>query len=113
MDKYTHSDGRTDTHTHAHTRTHKHTHTHKYTKYKKYMKTRQRPQIKPVDLKKEEIGTRTSLRFSVQMLTPARIIAETAGRTLISEDDIKEVDELFFDGKASAKLLAHSEGYMK
>lgn len=60
-----------------------------------------------------EVGGRSSLRYSVQMLTPARIIAETAGRTKIAESDIREVDELFFDGKASARLLAQSEGYMK
>jgi len=60
-----------------------------------------------------EVGTRTSLRYTVQMLTPARILAETCGRTAISDEDIREVDGLFFDGKASAKLLASSEGYMK
>mmetsp|Transcript_15899 Transcript_15899/g.23591 ORF Transcript_15899/g.23591 Transcript_15899/m.23591 type:complete len:455 (+) Transcript_15899:164-1528(+) len=60
-----------------------------------------------------EVGTKASLRYSVQMLTPARIVAETAGRTKITEEDIHEVDELFFDGKASARLLAKSEGYMK
>lgn len=59
-----------------------------------------------------EIGARTSLRYSVQMLTPARIIAETCGRTMILPEDIHEIDKLFFDGKASAKLLAQSEGYM-
>ncbi len=60
-----------------------------------------------------EIGSKTSLRYAVQMLTPARIIGETCGRTKISKDDIVEVDNLFFDGKASARLLAQSEGYMK
>ena len=60
-----------------------------------------------------EIGGRTSLRYAVQLLTPSHIIAETCGRTLITTEDILEVDELFFDGKASAKLLASSEGYMK
>eukprot|EP00978_Attheya_sp_CCMP212_P039816 scaffold210929_cov50-Attheya_sp.AAC.2 len=60
-----------------------------------------------------EVGTRTSLRYTVQMLTPARILAETCGRTAVSDEDIREVDGLFFDGKASAKLLAASEGYMK
>jgi RuvB-like protein 1 (pontin 52) len=60
-----------------------------------------------------EIGTKASLRYAVQMLTPARIIAETSGRTKIGKDDIIEVDKLFFDGKASARLLANSEGYMK
>jgi len=60
-----------------------------------------------------EIGAKTSLRYTVQMLTPSRIIAETDGRTVINEEDVREVDRLFFDGKASARLLATSEGYMQ
>lgn len=59
-----------------------------------------------------EVGARTSLRYAVQMLTPARIIAETSGRELITAVDVEEVDELFYDAKASAKLLAASEGYL-
>jgi len=59
-----------------------------------------------------EIGARTSLRYAVQMLTPARIIAETNGREQLNCSDIEEVDELFYDAKASATLL-HQEGYMK
>jgi RuvB-like protein 1 (pontin 52) len=60
-----------------------------------------------------EIGARTSLRYSVQMLTPARIIAETVGRKKITLDDVKQVDALFVDGKASSQLLAESEGFMQ
>jgi len=60
-----------------------------------------------------DIATRASLRYSGQMLTPARILAQTSGRTKITQDDVTEVDELFFDGKASARFLAKSEGYMK
>lgn len=59
-----------------------------------------------------EIGARTSLRYTVLMLTPARIIAETSGRTLITVNDVEEVDELFYDAKSSAKVLAASEGYL-
>lgn len=59
------------------------------------------------------IGERTSLRYAVQIMTPAKIIAQTNGRTQIIGKDINEVDELFLDGKASAKLLASSEGFMK
>ena len=59
-----------------------------------------------------EIGAKTSLRYAVQTLTPARIIAQTSGREIISSVDIEEVDELFSDAKASAKLLASSEGYL-
>lgn len=60
-----------------------------------------------------EVGSRTSLRYAVQMLTPCRILAETTGRTEIIDEDVKEVDQLFFDAKASARLLAKSEGYLK
>jgi RuvB-like protein 1 (pontin 52) len=60
-----------------------------------------------------EIGARTSLRFSVQMLTPARILAETVGRTKITTEDVRQVDQLFLDGKASSQLLAESEGFMQ
>ncbi|GMH46844.1 hypothetical protein TrLO_g5465 [Triparma laevis f. longispina] len=60
-----------------------------------------------------EIGARTSLRYSVQMLTPANIIAGTTGRNSVTEADVSEIDELFFDCKASARLLAKSDGYLK
>jgi len=71
-------------------------------------------QVEPAALRTlGEIGSRTSLRYTVQMLTPARIIAETNGRTTIAEQDVREVDHLFFDGKASARFLAASEGYMQ
>jgi RuvB-like protein 1 (pontin 52) len=59
-----------------------------------------------------EIGARTSLRYAVQALTPARIIAETSGREIVNVTDVEEVDELFSDAKASAKVLAASEGYL-
>lgn len=52
-----------------------------------------------------EIGVRTSLRYAVQLLTPAHIIAGTQGSTTIHRGDIEEVDRLFYDAKASAKLL--------
>lgn len=59
-----------------------------------------------------EIGARTSLRYAVQLLTPGNIIAQTAGREIINASDVEEVDELFKDAKASAKLLARSDGYL-
>jgi len=59
-----------------------------------------------------EIGARTSLRYAVQLLTPSSIIAKTSGRDSISAVDVEEVDELFKDAKASARLLAKSEGYL-
>lgn len=51
------------------------------------------------------IGTETSLRFVVQLLTPACIFAQTQGRSEITADDIREIHGLFYDSKASAKIL--------
>merc|ERR1712050_107202 len=53
-----------------------------------------------------EIGANTSLRYVVQLLTPASILAKTSGRDSVTRDDIEEIDSLFFDAKSSAKLLA-------
>lgn len=36
-----------------------------------------------------KIGARTSLRYSVQMLTPARILAQTCGRETITGPDVE------------------------
>jgi hypothetical protein len=38
------------------------------------------------------------------MLTPAKLIAETKGRTKITPDDVQPVDKLFLDGKTSAQM---------
>lgn len=53
-----------------------------------------------------EVGARTSLRYAVQLLTPSRILAGTQGRDKIDAPDVAEIDRLFFDAKASARLLA-------
>jgi len=61
-----------------------------------------------------EIGSRTSLRYAVQLLTPSRIMAQTQGRDDIQAGDAEEIDELFFDAKASARLLAEQgDGYLQ
>lgn len=53
-----------------------------------------------------EIGHRTgSLRFVVQLLTPALIVAQTQGRDTVTEEDLETVDDLFKDAKTSAQIL--------
>jgi len=51
------------------------------------------------------IGANTSLRYAVQLLTPSNILAQTEGRVEITKEDIEVINSLFFDAKASAKLL--------
>ena len=61
-----------------------------------------------------EIGVRSTLRYAVQLLTPAKVVVGTNGREEISKEDIEEIDSLFYDAKASAKLLAEQrEGYLQ
>mmetsp|Transcript_2603 Transcript_2603/g.6197 ORF Transcript_2603/g.6197 Transcript_2603/m.6197 type:complete len:456 (-) Transcript_2603:251-1618(-) len=53
-----------------------------------------------------DVGSNTSLRHAVQLLTPAAVLAKTNGRDEIMMGDLEEVGELFLDAKASAKLLS-------
>merc|ERR1712093_830221 len=53
-----------------------------------------------------EIGQNTSLRYVVQLMTPAAVLAKTNGRENVTREDIEEIDNLFYDAKSSAKLLA-------
>ncbi len=52
-----------------------------------------------------QIGEQTSLRYAVQLLTPARVLANTNGREAIAGEDVAEINDLFFDCKQSARLL--------
>ncbi|CAN8252569.1 unnamed protein product [Cochlearia groenlandica] len=52
-----------------------------------------------------DIGQRTSLRHSVQLMSPASIVAKMNGRDNICKADIEEVTSLYLDAKSSAKLL--------
>jgi RuvB-like protein 1 (pontin 52) len=51
------------------------------------------------------VGTKTSLRYVSQLLTPANILAITNGREEINKQDVVDIHTMFFDAKASAKLL--------
>jgi len=56
-----------------------------------------------------EIGSNASLRYSIQLLTPASILSNTYGRPSITKEDIEEVNTLFSDAKTSAKLLEQNK----
>lgn len=61
-----------------------------------------------------DIGVKTTLRYAVQLLTPASILSRINGRESVSKEDIEEINELFYDAKSSAKMLAeHDDKYMK
>merc|ERR1712200_107032 len=61
-----------------------------------------------------QIGTKATLRYAVQLLTPASINAKICNRTQIEKADIKDMTELFMDAKSSAEMLKeNSDKYMK
>ncbi|KAK0479386.1 RuvB-like helicase 1 [Armillaria luteobubalina] len=47
-------------------------------------------------------GEKSSLRYALQLLAPASILAKLAGRSQIEDEDIAEMNELFLDAKTSA-----------
>lgn len=51
------------------------------------------------------VGSRTTLRFAAQLLTPAHVLARINGREQVTADDVQEVGDLFYDAKRSAKIL--------
>merc|ERR1739847_60071 len=71
-----------------------------------------RAQVEGLEMEQEaiellgEIGQNTSLRYVVQLMTPASVLAKTNGRDQVTREDIEEIDQLFYDAKSSAKLLA-------
>lgn len=60
-----------------------------------------------------EIGSSTTLRYAVQLLTPAFQMCKVNGRTQIIKEDISDINALFLDAKRSAKFLSeHNNKYM-
>lgn len=56
-------------------------------------------------------GTNVSLRYAMQLLTPASILARVNGRPGgIEEADIAECEDLFIDAKRSANIVSQETG---
>lgn len=57
-------------------------------------------------------GVNTSLRYALQLLSPAGVLAKVAGRLEISIDEVEECELLFLDSKRSIGVLGSSKGYL-
>lgn len=61
-----------------------------------------------------EIGSKTTLRYAVQLMTPSFLAARINGRTTIAQEDVNEINSLFLDAKSSAKILtANKDKFMQ
>lgn len=60
------------------------------------------------------LGEKVSLRYSLQLLAPASILAKVSGRQggTIEVDDVTECEGLFIDAKRSAQNAAASSGFI-
>jgi len=51
------------------------------------------------------------IRYALQLLTPASILAQLAGRKQIGLEEVGEMNELFLDAKSSAKIIGEDGGF--
>ncbi|KAK9370791.1 TIP49 C-terminus-domain-containing protein [Lipomyces kononenkoae] len=57
-----------------------------------------------------EQGVNTSLRYALQLMSPAGILARAKGRQEIGVADIEEAEELFIDAKRSTAIVQAANG---
>lgn len=57
-------------------------------------------------------GKQVSLRYALQLLTPASILAKVNGRSQIEVPDVEECTELFIDAKHSASIVGAVDGFV-
>lgn len=57
-------------------------------------------------------GKEVSLRYALQLLTPASILAKVNGRSQIDVSDVEECTELFIDAKQSASIVGATDGFV-
>lgn len=55
-------------------------------------------------------GTKVSLRYALQLLTPSSILAKVNGRQEIAPEDVAECEDLFIDAGRSAKVVEAANG---
>jgi len=57
-----------------------------------------------------EVGVRSSLRYALQLMTPAGIVAKSVGRIRVEVADVRECQDLFIDAFTSAGLVERGSG---
>jgi RuvB-like protein 1 (pontin 52) len=57
-------------------------------------------------------GVKTSLRYALQLLAPAFVLAKAQNRQEISVADVEEVESLFLDAKRSASIVQNESKFL-
>ena len=53
-----------------------------------------------------ECGAQVSLRYALQLMAPASILAKVGGQTEVEARDVREAEDLFIDTRRSARILS-------
>ena len=53
-----------------------------------------------------DLGKETSLRYALQILAPASVLANVGGHAAVNVDDIDQAKTLFIDARSSARNLS-------
>lgn len=70
-----------------------------------------RCKVEGISLKQEALdkladeGEKTSLRYALQLLTPASIVAKLSGRLEVGVEDVGELGDLFLDARRSGSIM--------
>ncbi|MCQ4336008.1 MAG: hypothetical protein NO130_01265 [Sulfolobales archaeon] len=59
-----------------------------------------------------KIGAQTSLRYAIQLIEPASIVAKRKGRHIITAEDVRYAAGLFMDVKKSINYVKEYESLM-
>ena len=59
-----------------------------------------------------EHGVKVSLRYALQLLTPANILARVNHKKEIDVDDVAECEDLFIDARRSANIVNADDGFI-
>ena len=57
-------------------------------------------------------GVKVSLRYALQLLTPASILARVNGRNQIDVADVEECEDLFIDARRSATIVNAGDDFI-
>lgn len=59
-----------------------------------------------------EHGVKVSLRYALQLLTPASILARVGGKKEIDVDEVGECEDLFIDARRSARIVDEGDNFI-
>ena len=59
-----------------------------------------------------EHGVKVSLRYALQLLTPASILARVNGKKEIDVDEVAECEDLFIDAGRSARIVNAGDDFI-